>query len=186
MEESENGIATAALTANESSAVAAAAADGDSGETAVKREVTEAKVEVLSHGEIMHVVKDTLAGLISNDPLLKDLHPYVTLEEVNSMIALEYGQAMVVNVVRGDGDVMPVVVKQDATLLDLKHGVKRLMTLQLLRSTEGAPAINWRYIWKHYWLFFNGEKLSDDNKLLKECGIRNRDEVTFMKRLRER
>ena len=26
---------------------------------------TEATVEVLSHGEIMHVVKDTLAGLIS-------------------------------------------------------------------------------------------------------------------------
>ena len=43
---------------------------------------------------------------LQNDPLLKDLHPYVTLEEVNSMIALEYGQAMVVNVRRGDGDVM--------------------------------------------------------------------------------
>ena len=43
---------------------------------------------------------------LQNDPLLKDLHPYVTLEEVNSMIALEYGQAMVVNVQRADGDVM--------------------------------------------------------------------------------
>ncbi|XP_076456476.1 U11/U12 small nuclear ribonucleoprotein 25 kDa protein-like isoform X2 [Babylonia areolata] len=146
----------------------------------------EVKVEVLSHGEIMHVVKDTVAGLIATDPLLKDLHPYVTLEEVNSMIALEYGQAMVVNIQRADNEIMPIVVKQDASVLDLKHGIKRFLTLHLSRKGEGHVPISWRYVWKHHWLYFDGEKLTDDNKKLKDYGIRNRDKVTFMKRLQER
>lgn len=144
------------------------------------------KVEVLSHREIMHVVQDTVAGLISNDPLLKDLHPYVTLEEVNSMIALEYGQAMVVNVRRADDEVMAILVKQEATVLDLKHGIKRFIMLRLTRRGGGAIGISWRYIWRRYWLYYNGEKLTDDNKRLKDYGIRNREEVTFVKKLRER
>jgi U11/U12 small nuclear ribonucleoprotein SNRNP25 len=44
--------------------------------------------------------------VVQSDPLLKDLHPYVTLEEVDSMIALEYGQAMVVNVRRADNEIL--------------------------------------------------------------------------------
>lgn len=34
------------------------------------------------------------------------LHWQVTLEEVNSQIALEYGQAMTVRVLKADGEVM--------------------------------------------------------------------------------
>ena len=41
-----------------------------------------------------------------NDPLLRDLDTHVTLEEVNSMIALEYGQAMVVNIRRVDNEIV--------------------------------------------------------------------------------
>ena len=33
-----------------------------------------------------------------------DLHSAVTVEEINAQIALEYGQAMTVNVKRGDGE----------------------------------------------------------------------------------
>ena len=47
-----------------------------------------------------------LSMSIKNDPLLRDLDPHVTLEEVNSMIALEYGQAMVINVRRADNEVI--------------------------------------------------------------------------------
>lgn len=44
--------------------------------------------------------------LFQTDPLLYDLPPEVTLEEVNSFIALEHGQAMLVNVQRADGQVL--------------------------------------------------------------------------------
>lgn len=140
---------------------------------------------VLSHQEVMIKVQSTLADIISSDPLLYDLPPQVTLEEINSYIALEYGQAMVVNVRRADNEVLPIVVTQTATVLDLKHAIKRHVNLKQQRA-NGKLHLSWRYVWKRYWLYFNGEKMTDDKKLLKDYGIRNKDEVTFIKRLKER
>ncbi|XP_008765842.1 U11/U12 small nuclear ribonucleoprotein 25 kDa protein isoform X1 [Rattus norvegicus] len=44
--------------------------------------------------------------MVVQDPLLCDLPIQVTLEEVNSQIALEYGQAMTVRVCKMDGELM--------------------------------------------------------------------------------
>ena len=44
--------------------------------------------------------------MLQEDPLLRDLPAGVTLEEVNSAIAVEYGQAMIVNVNRADGETL--------------------------------------------------------------------------------
>ncbi|XP_038943051.1 U11/U12 small nuclear ribonucleoprotein 25 kDa protein isoform X4 [Rattus norvegicus] len=46
--------------------------------------------------------------MVVQDPLLCDLPIQVTLEEVNSQIALEYGQAMTVRVCKMDGEVLCV------------------------------------------------------------------------------
>ena len=45
-------------------------------------------------------------ALFQGDPLLSDLPGQVTLDEVNSQLALHYGQAMTVKVIRDDGAVM--------------------------------------------------------------------------------
>ncbi|XP_076082421.1 U11/U12 small nuclear ribonucleoprotein 25 kDa protein-like [Mytilus galloprovincialis] len=140
---------------------------------------------VLSHQEVMIKVQSTLSDIITADPLLYDLPPQVTLEEINSYIALEYGQAMIVNVRRADDEVLPIVVTQNATVLDLKHAIKRYVNLKQERA-NGKLHLSWRYIWKRFWLYFDGEKLTDDKKLLKEYGIRNKEEVTFVKRLKEK
>uniref|UniRef100_A0A672YC73 SNRNP25 ubiquitin-like domain-containing protein n=1 Tax=Sphaeramia orbicularis TaxID=375764 RepID=A0A672YC73_9TELE len=58
----------------------------------------------------------------------------VTLEEVNSQIALEYGQAMTVRVLKADGEIMPIVVVQNATVLDLKNAICRFMELKQQRE----------------------------------------------------
>ncbi|MED6287555.1 U11/U12 small nuclear ribonucleoprotein, partial [Characodon lateralis] len=109
----------------------------------------------------------------------------VTLEEVNSQIALEYGQAMTVKVLKADGEIMPIVVVQNATVLDLKKAIRRFMELKQQRE-GGVKYISWRYVWRTYHLVFQGEKLEDDTMRLKDYGIRNRDEVTFMKQLRKK
>ena len=44
--------------------------------------------------------------IFKTDPLLEDLPQEVTLEEVTSQLALEYGQAMSINVCRADSQVM--------------------------------------------------------------------------------
>ncbi|CAH1774809.1 unnamed protein product [Owenia fusiformis] len=141
--------------------------------------------QCLTHVKAMSLFKDGLADLITSDPLTFDLPTEVTLEEINSLIALEHGQSMMVNVRRGDNSVLPVVVVQAATVLDLKNAMKRHLTLKQKRE-GGTSHISWRYIWKTYWLIYQGEKLQDDTKELRAYGIRNRDEVTFMKRLKER
>ncbi|XP_029491798.1 U11/U12 small nuclear ribonucleoprotein 25 kDa protein-like isoform X2 [Oncorhynchus nerka] len=115
--------------------------------------------EALPHSEFLDIFEEGLARLVQ-DPLLCDLPIQVTLEEVNSQVALEYGQAMTVRVCKADGEVMPIVVVQNAMVLDLKKAIQRFMELKQQR--EGGV--------KHVSCY----------------GIRNRDEVTFMKRLRKK
>uniref|UniRef100_A0A8D0BM64 Small nuclear ribonucleoprotein U11/U12 subunit 25 n=1 Tax=Salvator merianae TaxID=96440 RepID=A0A8D0BM64_SALMN len=137
------------------------------------------------HAAVLEVWQSGLARLV-RDPLLCDLPAQVTPEEISSQIALEYGQAMTVRVRTADASEapMPVVVVQNATVLELKKALQRFVQLRQERA-GGVPHISWRYIWRTYCLSFGGEKLTDDGKKLREYGIRNRDEVSFVKRLRK-
>ncbi|XP_036409320.1 U11/U12 small nuclear ribonucleoprotein 25 kDa protein [Megalops cyprinoides] len=140
--------------------------------------------EALPHSEFLDIFEEGLARIVQ-DPLLCDLPIQVTLEEVNSQVALEYGQAMTVRVCKADGEVMPIVVVQNATVLDLKKAIRRFMELKQQRE-GGVKHISWRYVWRTFHLVFEGEKLEDDKMKLKDYGIRNRGEVTFMKKLRKK
>ncbi|XP_013879513.1 U11/U12 small nuclear ribonucleoprotein 25 kDa protein [Austrofundulus limnaeus] len=153
-------------------------------EAAVADEEEDEDEDALPHSEILDIFEEGLARLVQ-DPLLCDLPIQVTLEEVNSQIALEYGQAMTVKVVKADGEIMPIVVVQNATVLDLKKAIRRFMELKQQRE-GGVKHISWRYVWRTFHLIFQGEKLEDDMMRLKNYGIRNRDEVTFMKKLRKK
>lgn len=149
-----------------------------------QEEEEEEDEEALPHSEILDIFEEGLA-LMVQDPLLCDLPIQVTLEEVNSQVALEYGQAMTVRVCKADGEVMPIVVVQSATVLDLKKAICRYMELKQQRE-GGVKHISWKYVWRTFHLVFNGEKLEDDKRKLKDYGIRNRDEVTFLKKLRRK
>uniref|UniRef100_A0A8C4Q5B8 Small nuclear ribonucleoprotein 25 n=1 Tax=Eptatretus burgeri TaxID=7764 RepID=A0A8C4Q5B8_EPTBU len=142
------------------------------------------EVEDLSHAEFMDIFREGVARLVQH-PLLCDLPVEVTLEEINSQIALECGQAMTVRVRRLDGEVLPIVVVQDATVLDLKKAIRRHVQLKLERE-GGQRHISWLYVWRTFHLVYEGQKLLDDGTALKEYGIGNRDEVTFLKKLRQR
>ncbi|XP_071028029.1 U11/U12 small nuclear ribonucleoprotein 25 kDa protein-like isoform X1 [Oncorhynchus clarkii lewisi] len=150
----------------------------------VEEEDEEEDEEALPHSEFLDIFEEGLARLVQ-DPLLCDLPIQVTLEEVNSQVALEYGQAMTVRVCKADGEVMPIVVVQNAMVLDLKKAIQRFMELKQQRE-GGVKHVSWRYVWRTFNLVFQGEKLDDDKMKLKDYGIRNRDEVTFMKRLRKK
>lgn len=139
----------------------------------------------VSHQDALEVVQSTLQKLMKEDPLLCDLPTPVTLEEVNSLIALESGRAMSVNVRKADDDIVPIIVEQTATVVDLKKAIQRHVTLQQARL-KLAVHISWRYVWRTYWLYFDGQKLDKDHRKLKDYGIRNRDEVSFIKKLREK
>ncbi|XP_072532544.1 U11/U12 small nuclear ribonucleoprotein 25 kDa protein [Salminus brasiliensis] len=150
-------------------------------ETLKEEEQEEEDEEALPHSEFLDIFEEGLAMMVQ-DPLLCDLPIQVTLEEVNSQVALEYGQAMTVRVCKADGEIMPIVVVQSATVLDLKKAIQRYMELKQQRE-GGIKHISWKYVWRTFHLVFNGERLEDDKRKLKDYGIRNRDDVTFMKKL---
>ncbi|CAN8192533.1 U11/U12 small nuclear ribonucleoprotein 25 kDa protein [Molothrus aeneus] len=146
-------------------------------------EPAEEPAEELAHAEVLELFQAALARLVQ-DPLLCDLPPQVTAEEIGSQVALEYGQAMTVRVCKADGETVPVVVVQNASVLELKKALRRHIQLRQARQ-GGVQHLSWKYIWRTYHLTFNGEKLADDRKKLREYGIRNRDEVSFIKKLRK-
>lgn len=141
--------------------------------------------ETLSHAELKKFFQEALSQLLKKDPILNDLHPQVTLEEVNALIELEHGRAMKVYVEKADGGFWCVVVPREATVHDLKKALKNHVALMLNRKGV-KKKINWKYIWKAYWLCYEGEKLADDRKKLLELGVKNKSSLTFIKRLRER
>ncbi|KAJ8384025.1 hypothetical protein AAFF_G00212690 [Aldrovandia affinis] len=149
-----------------------------------EEEEEEEDEETIPHSEILDIFEEGLARIVQ-DPLLCDLPIQVTLEEVNSQVALEYGQAMTVRVCKADGEVMPIVVVQNATVLDLKRAVRRFLELKQQRE-GGVKHVSWRYVWRTFHLAFEGDRLEDDRMKLKDYGIRNRDEVTFLKKLRKK
>ncbi|CAH2306778.1 U11 U12 small nuclear ribonucleo 25 kDa, partial [Pelobates cultripes] len=139
--------------------------------------------EELPHAEVVDIFQEGLAMLVQ-DPLLCDLPIQVTLEEINSQIALEFGQAMTVRICKADGEIMPVVVVQNATVLDLKRAIQRFIQLKHQRE-GGIQHISWKYVWKTYQLSFSGEKLADDDKRLHEIGVTWQDptDTVFLLRL---
>uniref|UniRef100_A0A2K5PFS5 SNRNP25 ubiquitin-like domain-containing protein n=1 Tax=Cebus imitator TaxID=2715852 RepID=A0A2K5PFS5_CEBIM len=79
----------------------------------------------------------------------------------------------------------PVIVLKSATVLDLKKAIQRYMQLKQERE-GGIQHISWSYVWRTYHLTSAGEKLTEDRKKLRDYGIRNRDEVSFIKKLRQK
>ena len=55
------------------------------------------ELEQFAHAELMAFSLNVITELVK-DPLLRDLHSEPTVEEVNSQIALEHGQAITVNI----------------------------------------------------------------------------------------
>nr|XP_028561108.1 U11/U12 small nuclear ribonucleoprotein 25 kDa protein-like [Podarcis muralis]XP_028561324.1 U11/U12 small nuclear ribonucleoprotein 25 kDa protein-like [Podarcis muralis] len=154
-------------------------------EAAKEEEAGEEGAVDAAHAEVLQLWQAGLARLV-RDPLLCDLPAQVTPEEIGSQVALEYGQAMTVRVRRADAPEapMPVVVVQNASVLDLKKAIQRFVQLKQERA-GGIQHISWKYVWRTYCLTFGAEKLTDDRKKLREYGIRNRDEVSFVKKLRK-
>nr|XP_039266088.1 U11/U12 small nuclear ribonucleoprotein 25 kDa protein-like [Styela clava] len=130
------------------------------------------------------IFKEKLDEMLG-DPLLYDIKDDITIEEINSLIDLEYGRAMTITVNRADGDCYTVIVNQNGTVKDIKSAINRHFMLKMQRE-NGPKHISWKYVWRTYWLYFDGQKLRNDKDKLKTYGIRNNDTVCFIKRLREK
>ncbi|CAB0013431.1 unnamed protein product [Nesidiocoris tenuis] len=140
---------------------------------------------LFSHDELMEITKSTLKELIASDELLSYLPPDVTAEEVAAELALRHGQSMSINLHKENGQIWKVVVPKGGRVVDLKRAIRRSVNAQLAR--EGVKKkISWRYVWRTNHLAFEGQILDDDSALLVDVGIRNKCDLRFVKRRREK
>ena len=164
---------------------------GDERDSTVEQYSTFDAYGQYSHKDAVDLIKKNVDQLLCNDPLLSDLPSTVTLEELKSLIALEKGQAKTIIIEKADGTCLSVIVpaQRTATVRDLKKAVERATILQLSRDNskrKTTQIISWKYIWKTYWLYFQGQKLQDDHRLLYEYGIQTNDKICFIKRLKSK
>ncbi|BES99301.1 Hypothetical proteinall nuclear ribonucleoprotein 25kDa (U11 U12) [Nesidiocoris tenuis] len=138
-----------------------------------------------SHDELMEITRSTLKELIASDELLSYLPPDVTAEEVAAELALRHGQSMSINLHKENGQIWKVVVPKGGRVVDLKRAIRRSVNAQLAR--EGVKKkISWRYVWRTNHLAFEGQILDDDSASLVDVGIRNKCDLRFVKRRREK
>ncbi|CAI7819960.1 unnamed protein product [Closterium sp. NIES-54] len=112
------------------------------------------------------------------DPLLADVAADVSLEEVETLIAAETGGGMRLRVRRLDGGEYAVVVRQSATVGDLKAAVER----KARRWAQGEGAEAGRYIWSHACLAVDGHPLPFHSLTtpLLDLGLTNGDQLCFL------
>ena len=115
------------------------------------------------------------ANTLQGDPLLKDLHTAVTLEEVKSYIALEHGQAITINLKRADDIVLRKILQfffnhyiiYNASIL-LHNSVGFCLTIFMLEII---------FVFQQLW-FFKIPMFSNWKKRFKDTSFWNKLEIT--------
>jgi U11/U12 small nuclear ribonucleoprotein SNRNP25 len=103
----------------------------------------------------------------------------LTLEQVDTLIALELGTAFEITVLRCGLEPLTIVVRQNATIADIKNLIVLQITRDLKEKGRRNKKIGWKYIWKTYCLMFEGKKLLEDKARIQEIGIRSGSILRF-------
>ncbi|KAG2186221.1 hypothetical protein INT43_002659 [Umbelopsis isabellina] len=119
------------------------------------------------------------------DPLLNDLTPQVTLEEVKTLIAIEEGRAYRIRIERQRMDAIPLVVSQATTVRQMKKLIQAAFK-RMVREQSSTRFVNWKYIWRTHCLVLNGNKLLDDSVAISSIGIKNNSSLSFEKYIARR
>ncbi|XP_050365048.1 U11/U12 small nuclear ribonucleoprotein 25 kDa protein [Argentina anserina] len=123
-------------------------------------------------------LQSTLAALI-NDPILSDVPRKPTLSDVDTLLSLELGSAMRINVLKLDATSFDVALSNSATVKDLKLAIKTKVN-EMEQSKMGHRHISWKHVWRNFCISYHNEKLLDDNAAVEEYGIRNNSQVHFV------
>ncbi|RHZ68912.1 hypothetical protein Glove_292g36 [Diversispora epigaea] len=121
------------------------------------------------------------------DPLLSDLAKLnsegnISLEEVDTLIALETGTAFEIEIERDGLEPFLLVVRQNSTIADLKKLIRLNFERQQRKQNIGLGRIkksSWKYVWKTYCLMFENKRLLQDKMPLQEYGIRSGNVLKF-------
>lgn len=114
-----------------------------------------------------------------DDPILGDVPKNPTLEDVDTLIALELGSAMRISIIKLDSTSFDVTVMNSATVKDLKLAIKKKVN-EMEQSRMGHRHISWRSVWAYNCLSHHNNKLLNDGDALQSFGVRNNSQVHFV------
>ncbi|CAG8581116.1 1877_t:CDS:2 [Paraglomus brasilianum] len=129
------------------------------------------------------------------DQLLSDLPPNITIQEVDTLIALELGTAFEITIERNGLEDLVLIVRQNATVYDLKCMITSKIEREVngdqqthieTRSPKRKRVISWKYIWNSYCLMFQTQKLLNDRARIQEFGIKSGSVIKFTRYIREK
>ncbi|KAI9005511.1 hypothetical protein CLU79DRAFT_781186 [Phycomyces nitens] len=112
--------------------------------------------------------------LLLKDQLLNDISKHDSIQDIDTLIAIEQGHAYRIQIDRTPLDPVFVVVRQASTVQQLK----KLIRIELERIDPKAH-ISWKYIWRSYCLVLQGQRLIDDKAVVSQLGIRQNSVLRF-------
>ncbi|KAI9488395.1 hypothetical protein BDB00DRAFT_848254 [Zychaea mexicana] len=114
-------------------------------------------------------LKERLDVLLK-DELLADVPSSPTIEQVDTLTAIEEGRAYRITVDRGPLEPLSIVVNQASSVNDIKRLIRNAIDRDRTATTTKTK-ISWKYIWRSHCLMFNGQRLLDNNAVVSQLGI---------------
>lgn len=141
--------------------------------------------EYLSHDELVQATNSSFSALLLSDYLLKDLPDDITIEEIQSQISVEHGQAITIFINRENNkDFLRVIVPQSVTVSSLKKAIAKSFESYQRRAGIRVK-ISWKYIWKTYSLNYDSIALDNNDSCIQDYGVKNKVVLTFKKKNRK-
>lgn len=146
-----------------------------------------------NHRNLRNKTKERLQSLFDATSLLRDFTGDVTPDEIAAEISIIKGDSIKVYIERGPHQRLKVIVSRTSKLSELKSAFRRTFlalkqrqknakhTKRSDKRSEPFANISWKYIWRTYYLRHNGIALTDNDKLLTDYGVSNKDSLDFVK-----
>ncbi|XP_022134606.1 uncharacterized protein LOC111006831 [Momordica charantia] len=87
-------------------------------------------------------------------------------------------QPLHLSVLKLDGSCFDIQVKKSATVAELKGAVEAVFSHM---PQDGPGKISWLHVWWHFCLCYAGEKLVDDTDYIANFGIKDGDQLQFVR-----
>ncbi|CAF1330955.1 unnamed protein product [Rotaria magnacalcarata] len=130
----------------------------------------------MSHDKFISYIYFRLSTIISSDPLFSDINCHPSKISFSKLNQPQQEQLILISIRRFDESVINVYVSEEARVFELKRAIQEKFS---------DKKINWKSIWKRYALATDDhQQLISHNRRIKQYGVHNNCELSFVRRRR--
>jgi hypothetical protein len=129
-----------------------------------------------SHEQFISYLYSRLSTIITSDPLFSDIHCHPSQISISKINQIDQSPLIQITIRRFDNSLINVDISEEARVFQLKRIIKQQFS---------DKNLNWKSIWKRYTLVtFDHQQLINDNRRIKDYGVINNTELSFIRRRR--